>query len=136
MNLRLLPIVVGLLLGFGQAARGEYQFTSSAYFTAGSAPQTTGAGQLTFEQAPVGSGVGITAPADIQHGFETGRGYVLRYITAAADVGQTISITWTADRDFLSLGEQSYTTIKLDFLAELVGEGGGVNVAYTAGTEH
>lgn len=137
MNPRLLLLVGGaLLLGSGQAARAEYLWTSSAYFTPGGSPQTTGSGQLIFELAPVGSGVGLTAPADLTDGFETARGYVLRYIAGAADVNQQVRITWTADRDFLSLGEPSYTTIGLDFQAELVGEGGGVSLSYSATTQH
>src|SRR4051794_5816129 len=119
MHLRSLLLVGGaLLLGFGQAARGEYQWTTSASFT--SAPQTTGAGQLTFELAPVGSGVGLTAPADRPNGFETAQGYVLRYVTAAADVGHEVHITWTADRDFLSAALPSYTTVAITFQAELI----------------
>src|SRR5438270_30095 len=128
MNSRsLLLAAAALLLGSAQSARGEYQFTGSAYFPPGGAPLTTGAGQLTF---------GVTAPADLPDGFVAARGYVLRYATAVADVSHDVLITWTADRDFLSAALPSYTTIAITFRAELSSEGGGLGLAYEAETRH
>lgn len=137
MSLRFLLLAgAGLLAASAPTARAAYQFTGSAYFPAGGSPQTNGSGQFTFQLAPVGSGVGLSAPADLPDGFETAQGYILRYITAQADVGQTVRVTWTADRDFLSVGSPSYTTIAVDLVATLISEGGGVTLDYFAGTEH
>lgn len=127
---------VGLLaVGFAAPASAGFIFTSDAYFVPGNGPQTSGAGLFSVEQAPIGSGVPLTALDNLGAGFSTGRGFIIRYGASATDLGGSVFINWTADRDYLSSGGLAAASIRAGFTIELAdSQGGTANVSYEAGT--
>jgi hypothetical protein len=126
-----------VLITFGlvSTANAAVIFTSDAFFVPGNGPQSNGAGLFSVEQTPIGSGIPLTTPDNLGSGFATGRGFAIRYVASAADLGSSVFINWTVDRDYLSFGGFATVSIKSDFIIELTNsQGGSATVYYNAAT--
>jgi hypothetical protein len=130
-----------IALAFSHQAPAGIIFTGDPYFTLANEPGLTGpesekTGTLVIERLPIGSGIPLSTPEALADGIEVGRGYVIRYIASEENVGESVNISWVADRDYISDGGLAVATIRADFLMELIDVGNlGLNFGYGAGVQ-
>ncbi len=129
-------LVAAGLMAVSSSGYASIVFLGTPEFVPNNTPMSSGAGTFVVEALPFGSGTGLSSPSSHPDGMSTGQGYGIKYIAAPADIGSSVLISWTADREFAAtIGTIATFQVFLDAQFSILNpQGAGARVYLEAGT--